>query len=465
MNRASSRLAARGEIRQVEAVIHADRAAAAAEAAVRRVWSEVLRLLKAIANPLDRTPVNPWDAHSKALAIFRQLLPVTAHAIGKRLEITARWGHRSSVKAMQASVPVRALQAAASIKSIRRRSLGESVGLQEDFPGQQFGLFDLWKPFRGILTPGEEPGEGDRADGEDAEPVIGSTPDLLDFLFPPPSQSLLDRVVYGDGWHDRLRSSTKLGGLYAPETLANLLAGGLAAGKTPQQIANDLLPAVDGVRVTARRIARTECMRIAGSMQDGCDDQLGDLVIGKQLRSTMDSHTRSWHAARNGVIYYRNPKPGQKGYYQRPNPPDEPDDPNERPAGTPKIAWSCRCHLVPVLRDPGNIAADHPAFTNNRGALVPDPATYSDWFATTDEKRKRIAVGTKRFNVVRDTLQREPVWSDFLSLSGELLPVDVLSRETHTDRIGRMTQVRAKLAHQDRQRQQVSTFGFIHGAK
>ena len=37
-------------------------------------------------------------------------------------------------------------------------------------------------------------------------------------------------------------------------------------------------------------------------------------------------------------IYYANPENGQKGYYQLPNPPDEADDPNERPVGAPQVA-------------------------------------------------------------------------------------------------------------------------------
>ena len=69
--------------------------------------------------------------------------------------------------------------------------------------------------------------------------------------------------------------------------------------------------------------------------------QLGDLVIGYMLHSAFSEHTRSWHANRDGNIYYFDPEPGEKGMYQMPNPPLEPDDPAERPAGTPHMAWNC----------------------------------------------------------------------------------------------------------------------------
>ena len=128
----------------------------------------------------------------------------------------------------------------------------------------------------------------------------------------------------------------------APEVLAPRIASGYAAGKGWREIAEDILPVVDGVRSTARRVARTEGLRIASAVNEEHFEALGsDAIAGYQLLATLDQFSRPWHAARHGQVYYRSPKPGQKGFAQMPRPPEEPADPSERPAGTPRTAWNC----------------------------------------------------------------------------------------------------------------------------
>ncbi len=122
-------------------------------------------------------------------------------------------------------------------------------------------------------------------------------------------------------------------------------------GQSQQEIARAILPAVQGVRASARRIARTESLRVAGAVQMDTHEGLGDLVVGYRVMATVDKNTRAWHAKRDGTIYYADPAPGQKGYAQMPHPPEEPADPAERPAGTPQMAFNCRCTLIPVLRE------------------------------------------------------------------------------------------------------------------
>lgn len=72
-------------------------------------------------------------------------------------------------------------------------------------------------------------------------------------------------------------------------------------------------------------------------------------VNAYQLIHIPNPRQRWWHVERHGNIYYANPKPGQKGFRQMPHPPFEPDDPAERPPGTPRIAWHCYCSIVPVI--------------------------------------------------------------------------------------------------------------------
>lgn len=304
------------------------------------------------------------------------------------------------------------------------------------------------------------------------EPVAGTLSDekkrkiFADLLFPPLSLDRVAEIVRGRSgsldWVSRLSAATRLA---APEQLAGIITRSYSQGKTQQQIAKDLLPAVQNVQTTARRIARTEGMRIAHDTQMEMYDQLGDLVIGYQVHAQLDQNTRPWHAARSGTIYYNEPKKGQKGPAQMPHPPIEPEDPRERPAGAPRTAWNCRCYTSPVLRPP-EYAKTHPeklnVFSNSAGKLVPDPATYSAWFNQADERRRRLAVGTRRYSAVREVLEEEPTWAHFLDpRDGDLMPLEALRNESASDRAARVQIVMKQLAQQAGDIRQTATFGFV----
>ena len=92
-------------------------------------------------------------------------------------------------------------------------------------------------------------------------------------------------------------------------------------------------------------------MRVAAATQMDAHAALGDLVVGYKVHATLDNNTRPWHRSRDGQRYYLDPAPDQKGMAQCPHPPDEAADPSERPVGTPRTAWNCRCYLTPILRD------------------------------------------------------------------------------------------------------------------
>ncbi len=126
----------------------------------------------------------------------------------------------------------------------------------------------------------------------------------------------------------------------APD-LARQLATDLSLGKSQREVAANLRPFLDGSRVRARRAARTFGTHTGHVAQQDAWRELGSEVIGYQLHSARGPNTRPWHAARHGTVYYANPGPGQKGYHQLPHPPLEPEDPAERPAGTPQTAWNC----------------------------------------------------------------------------------------------------------------------------
>ena len=151
----------------------------------------------------------------------------------------------------------------------------------------------------------------------------------------------LQRPLFGRTWEQDLANASRLTG-YDPDGMARQLALSLALGKNIRQAAQDLLPMVDGVKSTARRIARTYGMQVAHYGAMTAHESLGpDMVIGYQIHAVRGNpHSRPWHVFRSGTIYYREPKEGQKGFHQMPQPPLEALDPRERPPGTPAIAWN-----------------------------------------------------------------------------------------------------------------------------
>lgn len=310
---ANSRLAARVARRQTEVSRRADAAANTVDRAAGQLWGAVLRLLR------DRPA---WmAAQVRAEYIFSRLLPELEIAIVGSLARLTRWGHLSAVDNIRRTLPVEVLARAAA--SVRRP-------LIEDESSDPLILFrDLFARLRGEPAP------------DDAHEY------LLSLLFPAPTGQEVDRIIYAGDWQARLAAGTRLA---APTALASVVAGGMAAGQTPRQIAQQLLPVVDGVRSSARRIARTEALRVAAAMQMDCHRQLGDLVIGYTVHSAFSTWTRPWHRERSGTAYYLDPAPGQKGMRQCPHPPQEAEDPAERPAGAPQTAWNCLCWLTPILR-------------------------------------------------------------------------------------------------------------------
>lgn len=299
--------------RQVQLLGRADRAVLQVERTTLRTWRLLLRLIR------DGGPVV-----STATALLRHLPLELRGVVAGELASTVRWGHRTTRAALVRAIPRRRL-----IELARRRH-GQRGS-------QARGLLPS-------LVSHQQPGalEGDHAtvrESLDFTTLFDPAGGLLSLLFPAPTPQRVDQIIYTSGWQERIRSGT---GLADPLHLAQRLATGLSLGRSQEEIARDLLPAVQHVQSSARRIARTESMRVAQQIQMDQHEQLGDLVIGWQVHATLDENTRPEHRARDGTIYWLHPKPGQPGLDQRPDPPQEAD-------GT--MSWNCRCFLTPVLRD------------------------------------------------------------------------------------------------------------------
>lgn len=436
-SRATERLAARSAIRQITAISRADRIAEEADQLIRGMWRRLLALLG--------RGLHVTELHTRLRELLEPLHGNIQRSIASGLSQQFAWSHRTITRGIIAEVPHQVLDLVATR---RDRRLHEAA-------------------FEDLLQPARDRDEWDQLPKEERDRLWRT------FLFAPPAQERVNAIVYGshrqDGrvipWTERLTNATRIAGA-TPERLAWSIASGYAAGRNRQQLAADLLPIVDGVRSSANRIARTEGMRVANQAQDVAYEALGDLVIGYQIHATIDHWTRSWHALRSGTVYYRNPKSGQKGYAQLPNPPHEAEDSRERPPGTPEVAPHCRCYKTPVLSIAEHIEKDPAAralFAEKRAETIPDPAIYSEWFdEQATDRQKRLAVGHRRFAAVRSALGREPDWAHFLDPStGGLLSVETLEGERSAQRTMRLKQVRRLLAERKEHTEDVALWGFL----
>ena len=271
---------------------HAERAADAAadraDQAILDVWDDILHFL-----PGKRLtfPISAAHEMGRAIAgLYKAMIPEAADSIERSLRAIALWSYQEARDAIRASVDQRRILATRNI----------------------YVREDEYDPFH-------------------------------DFRFPIPDKATIEEIIYqpfgGLTWKQRLERAT----YYAtPGKIARVVSQGFQSGDSPTALAKRLKPYVNGIRSTARRLARTMSMHVNHGMQMRAWDGLGELLIGYQVHATHDKKTRPKHRARDGFKYFKEPRWNQRGLDQMPRPPLEAD-------GT--IAWNCRCHLTPILAD------------------------------------------------------------------------------------------------------------------
>ena len=162
------------------------------------------------------------------------------------------------------------------------------------------------------------------------------TEDLLDYLkmiIRPPSQWFLKQVVG--------RAPDLLTRLIDPQAASDIVLQGVAEGFDRTKIAKNLTQVFGGFETSARRVARTEGLRVATQTQLSASEEIPELIRGYQILSVLDARVRPDHRARHGTIYHREPKGDQLGFDVMPQPPiDQPGN---------VLAWNCRCFLAPVF--------------------------------------------------------------------------------------------------------------------
>lgn len=252
---------------------------------------------------------------------------------------------------------------------------------------------------------------------------------LLDeMLLPPLTETQVEEIVKspnphtGDPWEKRLTDlSSKV---TQPERVAGEIITGMATGEDVKSLRDRIDKHVGKLHGSSMRIARTEARRVAETAnREALKQSLGDLLDGWQITAVLDERTRPEHAARHGTVYR---KGGQPAFEDAPETPDAPN---------------CRCTLVPVLKTPDEIANDPAvaqAFANASGGRIPDPVAYDDWFRQADERRRRIAVGSRRYDLVKAQKPAgvAPEWSDFIGSDGKLIPTKTLKAGPSAERKG-----------------------------
>lgn len=234
-------------------------------------------------------------------------------------------------------------------------------------------------------------------------------------VFPPPAVARVQAIVfqtYGREWQDGLSWDariSRLSRLAPPKLVADSLIDGIAAGENPRQLEKRLRPILNGNRASAMRVARTESIRVAETMQREQYMSV-ESVIGAQILSVLGETTRPEHAARHGTIYW---KPG-KGSPTTAEMPSLPDEPN------------CLCWSSPVFDEP------EAAVTDAVSGPQFDPVSMQRVFDTWTDRQRRTLIGARRYKVVADKLAgvRRPQFADFIDpKTGRLLPTQHLRGE------------------------------------
>ena len=445
----NSELAARFGTRGADAVVQADAAAAGLDRAIGSLWQELLCVL--------RGPRDYHTSYHAALAILRRLTPHVQLHLGKQLLRLADWGHASAADVLSQTLPLDYLRAAAPIplttegihalgghaRIAAERALGSAAasrGLQRAATLR-------------TLTEDDDPGP------EPVEPARTSTQwrELFrQLLFPPPPLELVNRIVFGTStagitWQQRIASLSRLA---APETLAGIVADGMLQGLSQRAIAKQLLPAVNNVRASARRIARTEGLRVMHAAQQQAHDQVDDIIAGYQIRAKLDHHTRTSHRFRNGATWFKGSSESKQEALHLENGADFPPD-----------APNCRCTLTPIMTPPSHIANNPEklaVFRDVAKRTIPNPQVWNDWFERAPDRSRRIAVGVRRLRAAEDIVGKENLtYAHLVNVKGKLLSVDQLQAETPAERAERIAKVQAIFAQRAADISDVRTFGFV----
>lgn len=250
--------------------------------------------------------------------------------IGSHLEAMHEWGYETSRRNLASSLSV----------DVVKRVMKQQLGIEEQaVVFDCTGTYPVFSPFQEVSYRGLEIGRDllDRILSPVRLAKAQAYDTVLDFIAPPLAkktvQRLLRRSYWGDGltWEERIRG---FGRYFNFKQIARQLADGISSGESIPKLRKRLDPLVDGIKYKARRIARTESLRVANQANREAEKKLGE--IGRQVLAIIDDATRDHHLMRHGRIYNRMPDGDFRsdGGELLPYLPDEPN---------------CRCWDVPII--------------------------------------------------------------------------------------------------------------------
>ena len=304
-------------VRQRESVRRADAVANRAERAVQTWWRDLIAILRAAPQ------YGPGWLYRAATAHYQRLPVLTRTAIADGLVGVWQWGDETARRGIPKTVLRRAVAANPTLVTMEAKEGPPRRNAPRRAPARGPLFVDIIPV--GILP----------------DTPASKIPDdlLARVVLHRPSEALIRRRV------DQLIApflASPRPDLVDPRLHAAQMVQSYTQGKGIDEIARDLLPVAEGVKASARRVARTWGVAVANESQMAAHEQLGpDVVIGYEVRSALTADSREWHKDRHKQQYFRDPGPGQKSFYQLPHPPWEPDDPGERPLGTPQLSWNC----------------------------------------------------------------------------------------------------------------------------
>lgn len=277
-------------------------------------------------------------------------------------------------------------------------------------------------------------------------------------IIEPIKKEALEKIVLGGSQSIvRMMQSTSRG--INPRKLADILIKGISTGENRVQIAQKLRNELGATKAQAKRMARTEGARVATESNMAAFDAMGDFVIGYMIHATPNPDSRSWHKHRSGTVYHKHPIGRQKGMAQLPRPPMEAQDVNERPAGTPATAWNCLCYVSPLFEAIDNMP-EIPVTAQNK--IVPSASVYANWFASTTEKLKRRAVGSRRYDLVTKKYGEDVSYYHFIDPdTSVLMSLDELRIETEPDLQARLLQASGYFGNMNQQRRTAILTGAV----
>ena len=294
-----------------------------AEQSVSRVDGVLVRLWRELLAALMT-----GDSPAAMQATAQRSLADIAATLEKELSTTARATSEAAAAYMVRRIPRRAW-----MKYFQRLRDGETVEHTQPVTEMMKRDFDPDQPWsfarRFLSRSLDYVNELDKLVGSDEMDDGEFTALVKSIVFPPPTKKeaaaiLNDASLYPDRvpWKRRLAGEG-----FSFKKIVGTVTTGIGQGKSPKDIAKDLRPLVDDVRYRATRIARTETLRVAQTMQRRSEEAVDDLIVGREMVAVLDDRTRPHHRERDGQRYMKDghQKAGDEAWDDAPSLPDEPN--------------------------------------------------------------------------------------------------------------------------------------------